>query len=83
MIIANSKIELFESNKSSSCVEEDIWTTEVLEGSDKLKSLCGECNLIGYEEFNEKDHRWMMFIDNFLGIRSETRYKARSIFKEF
>ena len=63
MIIANSKIELFESNKSSSCVEEDIWTTEVLEGSDKLKSLCRECDLIGYEEFNAKDHRWMMFID--------------------
>ena len=37
MIIANSKIELFESNKSSSCVEEDIWTTEVLEGSDKVE----------------------------------------------
>lgn len=63
MIIANSKIELFESNKSGSYVEEDIWTTEVLEGSDKLKSLCGECNLVGCEEFNEKDHRWVMFID--------------------
>ena len=63
MIIANSRVELFESNKSGLYVEEDIWTTEVLEGSDKLKSLCRECNLIGYEEFNEKDHRWVMFID--------------------
>ena len=54
MIIANSKIELFESNKSGSYVEEDIWTTGSSGGSDKLKNSCRECDLIGYEEFNEK-----------------------------
>ena len=44
-------------------LQHKVWSCEFFDGTTKLVKICEECSLYGYEEFNEKDHRWMMFID--------------------
>ncbi|HHK6022258.1 hypothetical protein CYJ99_04300 [Neisseria perflava] len=70
-IIANIELTSFADNNEMSCQERDIWTTEMLEGTDKLKSICQDCCLIGYEEFDENDPRWEIFVQKIEKIFSE------------
>ena len=70
-IIANIELTSFTDNNEMSYQERDIWTTEMLEGTDKLKSICQDCFLIGYEEFDENDPRWKIFVQKIEKIFSE------------
>ena len=70
-IIANIELTSFADNNEMSCQERDIWTTEMLEGTDKLKSICQDRCLIGYEEFDENDPRWEIFVQKIEKIFSE------------
>ena len=61
--LANSPIGIYEWKRLGTQLQHKVWSCEFFDGTAKLVKICEECGLYGYEEFNEKDHRWMMFID--------------------
>ena len=61
--LANSPIGIYEWQRLGTQLQHKVWSCEFFDGTAKLVKICEECGLYGYEEFTEKDHRWVMFID--------------------
>lgn len=61
--LADSPIGIDEWKSIGSPLQRNVWTCEFFDGTSKLDKICGECGLIGFEEFNNNDPRWKIFIN--------------------
>ena len=69
--LSNSPIGQDEWKRIGTPLQNKVWTCEFFDGTNKLIKICEECGLNGYEEFDENDIRWAMFIDKVENIFSE------------